>query len=152
METKAKKLKFSLGQISDLLRLTKESYCNVKLKCPDTGQHTVQILAAGIWNRMSIFCSDHSLFANSVSSQNSVRCFRNHAAHPWPKFSGGTPPRMLRLSPWPKLSTVRASWKIQCTGAKRGVSAFTMRFFKEEKDYPCCTIPAASLVADVFAG
>ena len=33
--------RFSLGQISELLRLTKESYCNVKLKCPDTGQHTV---------------------------------------------------------------------------------------------------------------
>ena len=23
------------------MRLTKESYCNLKLKCPDTGQHTV---------------------------------------------------------------------------------------------------------------
>ena len=33
--------RFSLGQISELLLLTKESYCNVKLKCPDTGQHTV---------------------------------------------------------------------------------------------------------------
>ena len=53
METKAKKLncllsywglnRFSLGQISELLRLTKESYCNVKLKCPDTGQHTVHV-------------------------------------------------------------------------------------------------------------
>ena len=51
MERKAKKLnclssywglnRFSLGQISELLRLTKESYCSVKLKCPDTGQHTV---------------------------------------------------------------------------------------------------------------
>ena len=55
METKAKKLnclssykglnRFSLGQISELLRLTKESYCNVKLKCPDTGQYTVQDFA-----------------------------------------------------------------------------------------------------------
>ena len=53
METKAKKLncissykglnRFSLGQISELLRLTKESYCNIKLKCPDTGQHTVRM-------------------------------------------------------------------------------------------------------------
>ena len=34
--------RFSLGQISELLRSTKESYCNVKLKCPDTGQHTVR--------------------------------------------------------------------------------------------------------------
>ena len=51
METKAKKLncllpywgpnRFSLGQISELLRLIKESYCNFKLKCSDTGQHTV---------------------------------------------------------------------------------------------------------------
>ena len=45
METKAKKLNClssyqglngsSLGQISELLRLRKESYCNVKLKCLD---------------------------------------------------------------------------------------------------------------------
>ena len=28
-------------QISELLRLTQESYFNVKLKYPDTGQHTV---------------------------------------------------------------------------------------------------------------
>ena len=51
MKTKAKKVnclssykglkRFSLGQISELLRLAKESYCNIKLKCPDTGQHTV---------------------------------------------------------------------------------------------------------------
>ena len=51
METKAKKVnflssytglnRFSLGQISELLLLTKESYVNVKLKCQDTGQHTV---------------------------------------------------------------------------------------------------------------
>ena len=51
METKAKKLnclssyqglnRFPLGQISELLLLRKESYCNLKLKCPDTGQHTV---------------------------------------------------------------------------------------------------------------
>ena len=51
METKTKKVncllscwgpnRFSLGQISELLRLTKESSCNVKLKCPDTGKHTV---------------------------------------------------------------------------------------------------------------
>ena len=34
--------RFSLGQISELLRSKKESYCNVKLKCPDTGQHTVR--------------------------------------------------------------------------------------------------------------
>ena len=54
METKAKKLnclssyegldRFSLGQFSELLRLTEESYCNLKLKCPDTGQHTVSII------------------------------------------------------------------------------------------------------------
>ena len=54
MKTKAKKLnclssyeglnRFSLGQISELLRLTKESYCNVKLKWPDTGQHTLRLL------------------------------------------------------------------------------------------------------------
>ena len=54
METKAKKLKclssyqrlnrFSLGQISELLRLTKKSYSNVKMKCPDTGQHTVTVV------------------------------------------------------------------------------------------------------------
>ena len=31
----------SLGQISELLRLRKESYNISKLKCPDTGQHTV---------------------------------------------------------------------------------------------------------------
>ena len=31
----------SLGQISVLLQLRKESDCNVKLKWPDTGQHTV---------------------------------------------------------------------------------------------------------------
>ena len=54
METKAKKLnclssyygrlnRLSLGQISELLRLRKESYCNVKLKWPDTGQHTVLV-------------------------------------------------------------------------------------------------------------
>ena len=36
--------RFSLGQISVPLRLTKESYCNLKLKCPDTGQHTVRDL------------------------------------------------------------------------------------------------------------
>ena len=51
METRAKKLhcpssyqglnRLFLGQISDPLRLRKESYCNVKLKWPDTGQHTV---------------------------------------------------------------------------------------------------------------
>ena len=51
MEIKAKKLnclssyeglnRFSLRQTSELLRLTKESYCNLKLKCPDTGKHTV---------------------------------------------------------------------------------------------------------------
>ena len=51
MEIKAKTLnclssyeglnRFSLGQISELLRLTKESYCNLKLKCPDAGKHTV---------------------------------------------------------------------------------------------------------------
>ena len=35
--------RFSLGQISEFLRLAKESYCNVKLKCPDTGQHTVRL-------------------------------------------------------------------------------------------------------------
>ena len=50
METRAKKLnclssysglnRFSLGQISHLLRLTKESYCNLKLKYPDTEKHT----------------------------------------------------------------------------------------------------------------
>ena len=54
METKAKKLNClssyqglngsSLGQISELLRLRKESYCNVKLKCLDTGQHTVLLV------------------------------------------------------------------------------------------------------------
>ena len=50
METKTKKLtvfchikdlRLSLGQISELLRLRKESYCNVKLKWRDTGLHTV---------------------------------------------------------------------------------------------------------------
>ena len=51
METKAEKVKLSFvilitkqivsGQISEFLRLTKERYCNVKLKCPDTWQHTV---------------------------------------------------------------------------------------------------------------
>ena len=59
METKAKNLncllsywglnRFSLGQISELLRLTKESYCNVKLKCPDTGQHTVLLFFSILW-------------------------------------------------------------------------------------------------------
>ena len=39
-------LRFSLGQISELLRLTKKSYCNLKLKCPDTGQHTVIIFGS----------------------------------------------------------------------------------------------------------
>ena len=46
METKTKKLtvsrhikdlRLSLGDISELLRLRKESYCNVKLKWRDTG-------------------------------------------------------------------------------------------------------------------
>ena len=32
-----KDLRLSLGQISELLRLRKESYCNVKLKWLDTG-------------------------------------------------------------------------------------------------------------------
>ena len=32
-----------MGQISELLRPIKESYCNVKLKWPVTGQHTVII-------------------------------------------------------------------------------------------------------------
>ena len=50
METKTKKLtvfchvkdlRLSLGQISELLRLRKESYCNIKLKWRDTGLHTV---------------------------------------------------------------------------------------------------------------
>ena len=36
-----KDLRLSLGQISELLRLRKESYCNVKLKWRDTGLHTV---------------------------------------------------------------------------------------------------------------
>ena len=36
-----KDLRLSLGQISELLRLRKESYCNVKLKWLDTGLHTV---------------------------------------------------------------------------------------------------------------
>ena len=36
-----KDLRLSLGQISELLRLGKESYCNVKHKWPDNGQHTV---------------------------------------------------------------------------------------------------------------
>ena len=36
-----KDLRLSLGQISDLLQLRKESDCNVKLKWPDTGEHTV---------------------------------------------------------------------------------------------------------------
>ena len=35
-----KDLRLSLGQISELLRLRKESYCNVKLKWLDTGLHT----------------------------------------------------------------------------------------------------------------
>ena len=75
------------------LRLTEESYCNVKLKCPDTGQHTVQILAAGIWNRMSIFCSDHSLFANSVSSQNIASGVLGTMPHtPALNFLGVLPP------------------------------------------------------------
>ena len=33
--------RLSLGQISELLRLRKERYCNIKMKWPDTGQHTV---------------------------------------------------------------------------------------------------------------
>ena len=54
METKAKKLhclssyqglnRLSLGQISELLLPRRERYCKVKLKWPDTGQHTVRLL------------------------------------------------------------------------------------------------------------
>ena len=54
MDTKVKNLnlfssyyrlnRLSLGQISELLRLRKESYNISKLKCPDTGQHTVCLL------------------------------------------------------------------------------------------------------------
>ena len=51
METKEKKKtvfrhikdrlnRLSLGQISKFVRSRKDSYCNVKLKWPDTGQHT----------------------------------------------------------------------------------------------------------------
>ena len=36
-----KDLRLSLGQISELLRLRKETFCNVKLKWLDTGLHTV---------------------------------------------------------------------------------------------------------------
>ena len=50
METKAKNLncllhikRLSLGQISEFVRLRKDSYCNVKLERPDSGQHTVHL-------------------------------------------------------------------------------------------------------------
>ena len=33
--------RLSLGQISELLRLRKERYYDIKMKWPDTGQHTV---------------------------------------------------------------------------------------------------------------
>ena len=36
--------RLSLGQISELFRpRNSESYCNVELKWPDTGQHTAQV-------------------------------------------------------------------------------------------------------------
>ena len=74
METKAKKLnclssykglnRFSLGQISELLQLTKESYCNVKLKCPDTGQYTVQDFARCVTESFTLWYheTDYSLY------------------------------------------------------------------------------------------
>ena len=80
METEAKKLnclssyeglnRFSLGQISELLRLTKESYCNVKLKCPDTGQHTVQVFGRITLNIFMIqtLCIVMQLFKGSYFS------------------------------------------------------------------------------------
>ena len=54
MGTKAKKLncllhikRLSLGQISEFVRLRKDSYCNVKLEWPDSGQHTVHLSLQG---------------------------------------------------------------------------------------------------------
>ena len=35
--------RLSLGQISELLRLRKERYYNIKMKWPDTGQHNVTL-------------------------------------------------------------------------------------------------------------
>ena len=75
METKAKKLKcllsyygikgFSLGQISELLRLTKESCCNVKLKCSDTGQHTVDLFYLSCLLNLMLQSMDSSLNATN---------------------------------------------------------------------------------------
>ena len=73
METKAKELncrhiqelnRLSLGQISEFLRLRKESYCNVKLKWPDTGQHTLYCSVTGvnIVNNEYLRCSGPFIF------------------------------------------------------------------------------------------
>ena len=67
METKEKKWtvfrhikdrlnRLSPGQISKFVRSRKESYCNVKLKWPDTGQHTVR----RIWDETP--STDHDIY------------------------------------------------------------------------------------------
>ena len=54
---------FSLGQISELLRLRKESYCNIQLKCLDTGQHTVLLVKSEkiVGRRRSLSSYDKSI-------------------------------------------------------------------------------------------